>query len=89
MHTTLRTVSAAVAALLLATTPTAAATPSMKEICTGDSRPPASSLMAAVCQTITAHPEGPCGSRPWTGWNCRTLGDQQCGGALGGKGVLR
>jgi len=91
MHTTLRTaIIAIIATLLLATgTPTAAATPSMSEVCTGQIWPPASSLMAEVCETITTHPEGPCGDRPWTGWDCRTLGDRQCGGALGGRGVLR
>ena len=89
MNTTLRTaIIAIIAALLVATsTPTAAATPSMSEICTGDSRPPTGSLMAAVCDTITTHPEGPCGDRPWTDWDCRTLGNQ-CG-AAGGRGVMR
>ncbi len=91
MHTTLRTAIVAItAALLLATgTPTATASPSIKEVCTGDSRPPAGSLMAAVYGTISTHPEGPCGERPRTGWNCRTTGTRQYGGAMGGKGVMR
>jgi len=79
----------AAAALLLAAAPTASAGPSLQEVCTGKNWPPASSLMTAVCNTITTHPEGPCEDRPWTGWDCRTLGDRQCGGALGGRGVLR
>ncbi len=89
MHTTLRTVVAIIAALLLATgTPPAAASPSLKEVCTGQTWPPPGGLIAEVCQVISTHPEGPCGDRPWEGWGCRTLGNRQCG-AAGGRGVLR
>jgi len=96
MHTTLRTVVAIIAALLLATgtptaAPTASASPSLslREVCTGQTWPPPGDLITDVCQVITTHPEGPCGSQPWTGWDCRTLGNRQCGGAMGGRGVLR
>ena len=89
MHATPRTAIVAITAALLATgTPTAAATPSLKEVCTGKTWPPPGALIAEVCQVITTHPEGPCGSQPWTGWECRTLGNRQCG-AAGGRGVLR
>ncbi len=89
MHTTLRAVVAIIATLLLATGPTASASPSLKEVCAGQTWPPPGALIAEVCQVITTHPEGPCGSQPWEGWDCRTLGDRQCVGALGGRGVLR
>jgi|GEM_PF-1683498 len=81
----------AATAALLATAPTASASPSpsLHEVCTGKTWPPPGALIAEVCQVISTHPEGPCGSQPWEGWNCRTLGDRQCGGALGGRGVLR
>ena len=81
--------AATLAAVAVSAAPTASASPSLHEVCTGKIWPPAEGLMADVCQTITTHPEGPCGDLPWTGWECRTLGEQQCGGALGGKGVLR
>jgi len=69
MYNTPRTAIVAItAALLLATgTPTAAASPSLHEVCTGQTWPPPAGLIAEVCQTITTHPEGPCGSQPWTG----------------------
>ncbi len=94
MYTTPRTAIVAItAALLLATsTPTASASPSpspspsLKEVCTGKTWPPAEGLIAEVCQVINTHPEGPRGSQRW---DCRTLGNRQCGGAMGGRGVLR
>lgn len=79
----------AAAALLLATGPTASASPSLREACTNKTWPPPGALIAEVCQVISTHPEGPCGSQPWEGWDCRTLGNRQCGGAMGGRGVLR
>ncbi len=93
MHTTLRTAIVAItAALLLATgTPTATARPSIKEVCTGDARPPAGSLMAAVCQTIGTHPEGPCGERPWGAgtaepWATASLAEPWAAKACSGDG---